>query len=315
MAGAYAHLTLVNLARDTRRLEAAGMPFGAIKAVGKYLAACELGSVSPDYPYLHFSSRVSKRWADLMHWKRTGEPIRHGVSLLRAMEGEAKSKALAWLLGYAAHVIADVTIHPVVELRVGPYAENALAHRVCELNQDAYIFRRLNLDEIGVSEHLDSGIGACCGTPGSGRLDAVIAQFWRAVLNHSHPAQYLLDKPDLDSWHTGFKFALDAAEEGHHLPKFARHVAVDCGLTYPPFGNVDHSYTRNLQTPDGAMDYDAVFDKALGNIVDIWTVIGKGVYDADSAYLSAIGDWDLDTGKDASGKYAFWSAPAAATQQ
>jgi hypothetical protein len=315
MAGAYAHLTLVNLARNSRRLEDAGMPLAAIKAVGKYLGACELGSVSPDYPYLHFRSKDSKRWADLMHWKKTGEPIRNGVSLLRQMEGEAKDKALAWLLGYAAHVIADVTIHPMVELRVGPYAENALAHRVCELNQDAYIFRRLNLDEIGASEHLDSGIGACCDTPGSARLDAAIAEFWRAVLNHSHPEEYLHNRPDIAAWHAGFRFALDVAEEGNRLPKFARHVAVDCGLTYPSYSDVDQSYIRNLPTPDGFMDYDAVFDKALGNIVDIWTLVGKGVYNADAAYLSAIGDWDLDTGKDATMKYAFWSAPAAGFPQ
>jgi hypothetical protein len=308
MAGAYAHLTLVNLARNTRRLEDAGMPFAAIRALGKYLGACELGAVSPDYPYLHFRSKDSKRWADLMHSSKTGEPIRTGVPRLREMAGEPKAKALAWLLGYASHLIADVTIHPVVELKVGPYAQNARAHRVCEMNQDAYIFPRLNLDEIGASEHLDSGIGACCDTPGSARMDASIAEFWRAVLNHSHPEEYVRNQPDIASWHAGFQFALDIAEEGNRLPKFARHVAVDCGLTYPAFGDVDQSYIQNLPTPNGAMHYDAVFDKALANIVDIWTLIGKAVYTDDSAYLSAIGDWDLDTGKDASGKYAFWPA-------
>jgi hypothetical protein len=306
MAGAYAHLTLVNLARNSRRLEHAGMPLPAIKAVGKHMAACELGAVSPDYPYLHFLSGDSRRWADLMHGNRTGEPIRHGVSLLRQMQGEARDKALAWLLGYASHATTDMTIHPMVELRVGPYTQNARAHRVCEMNQDAYIFPRLNLDEIGASEHLDSGIWACCDAPGSGRLDPVIAGFWRALLQHAHPQEYQRSSPDIAAWHSGFKYALDVAEEGKRLPKFARHVAVDCGLTYPAFGAVDHSYIRDLPTPHGAMDYDAVFDKALANVVAIWTLIGKGVFDADSAYLSAIGDWDLDTGKDASGKYVFW---------
>jgi hypothetical protein len=284
------------------------MPFAAIKALGKYRGGCELGAVSPDYPYLHFLEKDSKRWADLMHYVRTGEPIRAGVALLRAMDGEAQEMALAWLLGYAAHVAADVTIHPVVELRVGPYAQNSHAHRVCELNQDAYIFQRLNLDDIGASEHLDSGIWACCDTPGSGRLNPAIATFWRRVLNHTHPDEYLDNEPDIDAWHSGFKSAVDTVEEGRSLPRFARHLAVDCGLTYPSFGDVDLSYISGLSTPDGTMDYDAVFDKALANIIDIWTLIGKGVFNGDSAYLSAIGDWNLDTGRDANKKYAYWSA-------
>ena len=37
---------------------------------------------------------------------------------------DAQQKGLAWLLGYCAHVATDVTIHPVVEMKVGPYDEN-----------------------------------------------------------------------------------------------------------------------------------------------------------------------------------------------
>ena len=58
------------------------------------------------------------------------------------MEGEEKRKRLAWLFGYAAHVTMDVTIHPIVELKVGPYAENKRAHRVCEMHQDEQMARK-----------------------------------------------------------------------------------------------------------------------------------------------------------------------------
>jgi len=51
-------------------------------------------------------------------------------------------------------VVADVTIHPILELKVGSYAEHKMGHRTCEMHQDAYIFQRLNLGDVGLSEHL-----------------------------------------------------------------------------------------------------------------------------------------------------------------
>jgi hypothetical protein len=41
------------------------------------------------------------------------------------------------------------------------------------MHQDAYIFQRWNIGEIGVAEHLDSGIWGCCDRPGSGKLGAI----------------------------------------------------------------------------------------------------------------------------------------------
>ena len=75
-----------------------------------------------------------------MHYERTGDMVKAGIEFIRGLSGEEKRKALAWLFGYTAHVITDATIHPVVELKVGPYAENKTDHRICEMNQDAYIF-------------------------------------------------------------------------------------------------------------------------------------------------------------------------------
>jgi hypothetical protein len=275
MPGAYAHITLVNFAKEPERLEEAGIPIPAIKAVLEYFGFCELGAVSPDYPYLHFAHSDSKRWADVMHYERTGEPIKKGIEFVKDMSGTEQAKALAWLLGYAAHVVADVTIHPVVECRVGPYAANAKAHRICELNQDAYIFQRLNLSEIGLSEHLDSGIWGCCDTPNSGVLAPTIVRIWEKMLAFCHPAEYAANEPDISAWHAGFKVAVDAAEEGNRLPLFARHLAVNSGLTYPAVTDIDASYIIGIATPEGEMDYDMVFDRALKNVVSMWAMIGK----------------------------------------
>jgi hypothetical protein len=306
MPGAYAHITLVNLAKETRSLESAGVPIPAIRALLKHFGFCELGAVSPDYPYLHFGQDESKIWADLMHHVRTGTPQKRGIELARGLCGTAQEKVVAWLLGYAAHVVADVTIHPVLELRVGDYAGHATAHRICELNQDAYIFQRLGLDEVGMSEHLDTGIWGCCDPPHSGQLDHAIESAWKRMLSDCFPAAYALNEPDIDGWHAGFKRALDIAEEGNQLPLFARHLAVSCGLTFPAVANIDETYIHNLATPDGRMDYDELFDRTRAHVANMWAVIGKAVFESDTAYETAIGNWNLDTGRDEAGNFVYW---------
>lgn len=308
MPGAYAHITLVNLAKEPHRLETAGVPIPAIQAVLNHFGFCELGAVSPDYPYLHLAHPESKKWADLMHYVRTGEPLKRGIELARGLRGADQEKVVAWLFGYAAHVVADVTIHPVVELRVGAYASNAKAHRVCELNQDAYIFQRLDLDEVGRSEHLDSGIWDCCDSPDSGTLNAAVSTTWRQILSYCYPTEYADNEPDIDGWHAGFRRAVDdAAEEGNRMPLFARHLAVKCGLTYPAIADIDPSYIENLATPGGAtMHYDDLFDKAGRNVVAMWALIGRAVFEGDMAYQTEIGNWDLDTGKNAAKMFAYW---------
>lgn len=68
MPAAYAHLTLVNVLKERRNLEKIpGMPRPAVIAVGKYAKFCELGAVSPDYPYLALGDADAAKWADAMH--------------------------------------------------------------------------------------------------------------------------------------------------------------------------------------------------------------------------------------------------------
>jgi hypothetical protein len=306
MPGAYAHITIVNQARDSHRLETTGVPIPAILAVLRHFKFCELGAVSPDYPYLHLMHKGSKIWADLMHYERTGEPIKRGIELARALHGEDQEIVVAWLMGYAAHVVTDLTIHPVVELRVGAYAENSKAHRVCELHQDAYIFQRMNLDEVGRSEHLDTGIWGCCDAPGSGKLHRTVLSTWLQMLASCHPEQFAENEPEIDAWHAGFKMVVDKAEEGNHMPLLARHVAVSSGLTYPAIGDIDNSYITHLKTPSGSMHYDDLFDKALANVGAMWSLIGKSVFEGDQSYLSKIQNWNLDTGRNAGKMLAYW---------
>ena len=184
------------------------------------------------YPYLAISNRGAEAWADVMHSIHTLEMIQSGIKYIREISDEyARGKCIAWLLGYAAHVVADVTIHPIVELKVGPYEENKTAHRVCEMNQDAYIFMRLKLGAIGLSEHLDSGICACGNDVG--KLDSDIKSLWSAMLNDVYTSMVQHNPPDLDGWHSGFKAVVDnIAEEGYRFIQIGRASCRERGCLY-----------------------------------------------------------------------------------
>ena len=309
MPGAYAHITLVNILKETPRLEAIpGFPRAAIPAVLDYFKFCELGAVSPDYPYLALGDKDSAKWADAMHYTQTGQMIHAGIRRVRTMQGETQNKCLAWLLGYSAHVTTDVTIHPVVELKVGSYHGHEKEHRICEMHQDAHIFHRLNLGEIGLSEHLDSGISACCETTNKNKMDQDIARLWDEMLRDVHPADYQSNRPDIHKWHKGFRFVVDKiGEEGNKLMPIARHVAVGLGLTYPARNEIDKQFVENLKVPNGRLHYDVIFDNAIKNVGNVWQMVASGVITRDENYAGKISAWNLDTGRDDKDKLVFWS--------
>jgi hypothetical protein len=310
MPGAYAHITLVNHLKLPHILESIpGFHVDGAIALMDHFKFCELGAVSPDYPYLVPMDKQACEWADAMHYTNTGDMIQSGIRILSQMErGADWNKAFAWLCGYAAHVGTDMTIHPVVELKVGPYAQNKTAHRVCEMHQDAFIFQRLDIGSIGLAEYLDSGIGRCCAASDSGRLEPAIAALWSAMLGECHPAACLSNPPDMDRWHKAFRLVVDkVAEEGGKLSPYARHLAVDCGMTYPETNKIDHSYITALATPGGRMNYDAIFDRAVINVKAIWSLIWSGVFAGNTDYRTRLGKWNLDTGRDDNKQLVFWS--------
>jgi hypothetical protein len=262
--------------------------------------------VSPDYPYLAIGDKEANAWADTMHYERTGEMIRAGVQRVAAMQGSARSKCLAWLLGFASHVVGDVTIHPVVQMKVGPYAENKEAHRLCEMHQDAYIFQRLNAGGIEAAEYLKSGIVRCSSGEG---LDSEVHGLWGGLLEEVHPTFVTANPPDIDKWHRCFVTIVDGVDDWSRLPKWARHVTSDCGLTYPRYEEVKRMFVTQLKAPGETrpLSYDQVFDRAAANVRAAWLTIASGVYDGGTAYASAIRDWNLDTGEELpGGKLTYW---------
>lgn len=311
MPGAYAHMTVVNIAKEVEKLEKLeGFPLSAISAVLKYFKYCELGCVSPDYPYLCVGDSNAARWADLMHYENTGSMIHKGIEFIRdTLSGDEQQKAFSWLLGYVAHVVTDVTIHPIVQLKVGDYAENKTAHRRCEMNQDAYIFQKLNLGGIGISEHLDSGIKMCSDEADAKKIDPIILSAWQFMLSHSHNDEFTRNPTNIDKWHEKFGDIVDNyGEEGNHLFPLARHVAVDAGLTYPNQDEIDKQYIENLASPEGTKSYDEIFEHAVQNVRKIWNVVAQGVFSNDESYQTMIANWNLDTGKDMNDKFVMWRA-------
>jgi len=310
MPGAYAHITAVNVVKDLLEAQAdfprEGLPI--VFGWGKY---SELGAVSPDYPYLDVSNRRrAGAWADAMHWNRTGDRIKRGINVLSRMSpGDPRDKSLAWLLGFTAHVLMDVTVHPVVGLKVGPYELNKKAHRTCEMNQDTYIFeKRMNLG-LHYANHLKSGICKCSDPENKDRLDPDIYYVWNEMFQNVDMDLYVTNQPEMDSWHDCFEEIVGRIAESH-LVALARHIAPALldGNVYPLIDEVDRQYIDNLEVPGaGRMSYDAIFDKGCANVAQGWAVVASDVLTGSRRADDFLKNWNLDTGEDENGVLTFWS--------
>lgn len=302
MPGAFAHITAANLATENNALMAMDIPTKAKLILSTKQKYVELGCVSPDYPYLAVGQSEQNKWADFMHYERTGDVIKAAVTYCQTLEGEAQEKCFAWLCGYMSHVAADITIHPVVELKVGPYEQNQTAHRDCEMHQDSFIWERLNLGEIGHADRVKLNIGSCKNSDGT--FDSDIQGIWTHILALVH-ADYASEvAPDFEAWHKGFGLVVDTVEEGYRLFPFARHVAAGSGLFYPRPDEVNSDYIMNLTTPHTPMHYNEIFDKAVANIKFYIAIIAHAVFE--NKACEEIKNWNLDTGKDELGRLTAW---------
>jgi hypothetical protein len=304
MPGGYAHLYLVNKITDRIGL----LPGLLQHSFTKYFHFCELGSVSPDMPYLALGQSGQQAWADTMHYERTFGLVKVASREVSKLAGEMQLKCIAWLLGYSSHLVMDGTVHPVVELKVGPYAQNKTAHRRCELNQDAYIFPKLGYGQPGEAEVMDSGLKLCHDPGNPEALDKDLLQLWQGILQKVHPAQFNRDRPDPDLWFRKYVKMMDkVVEEGYRLIPLARHIMVDLlAATLPDMVDAEKEFYENLKTPEGLRDYEQVIDLALSNLMKAWEAIGADVVNHLNHQLAAIPDFNLDTGKDAAGVLYWW---------
>lgn len=303
MPGAYAHIAIANDAQ--KAAQTVGLRDETLMALGLYLKYVELGAVSPDYPYLALGGDQAK-WADAMHYTSNATLLRTGVAQISKLSAKSQPKATAWLLGLAAHMTTDMTIHPVVELRVGPYAENKGEHRRCEMHQDAFIFPRiLDVGDTGLSQHLKSGIATCTDPDDEDALDSEICAVWLAMLKEANPDED--GSPDFHAWHGGFTGVLAAMANTNQFMPFARHVCTGLNLAYPLVKDIDRTFLEQLQTPEGLMDYTSIYARARSNVLAVWKGVDDALIHGRSDDLDQLEDWNLDTGRSVqTGKLVFW---------
>lgn len=309
MPAAFAHITAVNLATDTNHLNHFDLHPEAYDALLEYFEYCELGSVSPDYPYLSFTKSNTK-WADHMHTgMRTVYMFESGVRAIRAIaDPQEKKKAFAWFCGFVSHIIADMVLHPVIELKVGPYEQNKSAHRECELHQDVYIYQRLGIGPMGVGEKLHAGIETCCDPEDEEKIDPVIARVWELILNAVSPSESF-DRSMINTWHKGFIKTVSLIEETDKLLPLSRHLLSDAlNVVYPLIEDLDKQFINKLLTPSKIrMDYDILFDMAIQKIGEGWHLLADAVYGELDTTAIKLAGWNLDTGRDTANQLVYWA--------
>lgn len=307
MSGGYTHITLAQLAIEEARNRREGLLHDdAKKALGKWKKYCIVGAVAPDYPYLDVLDSHSAAWADAMHKGHAVELLRHGVLTIRDIsDANIRQKCMAWLFGFAAHVATDGTIHPVVNLKVGPYEDNKTNHRRCEMSQDVYAHARLNLGAVEFNHQISTNIDDTSDVNDRDRMDPDIAQLWESMLvsvySGSDPQ---LQPPKVHDWHGAMRRMVKLGESGNVLFAFARHVAANQGLVYPEIP--ESTYIKGLETPNGVgMDFEEIFQKAFNNILELWGWLALALEKRESP-LDQLASWSLDTGIDENGRMVYW---------
>jgi len=310
MAGTFTHWMVVDeiLNRHGGSL-AADDYFRTISNLGPFVY---LGAVGPDYPYLSelLSGYVKVHsWADRMHYENTGKFVQVGIQNLPRGNANAFNVCMAWLCGFASHLVVDSVVHPVVLATVGPYIFNSTEHRHCELSQDSYIFHEIKHLEIRHSDYA-AFLKMCSDPYDDDKIHPYLRDYWIKTLRAAHPgAAKHFDDIDPDTWHEKFMSRVAFAE--NPWPIF-RHFAVENDLAYRNTDELTDEERRRfidrVTVPNGAeVDFKRdVFDKAVAEVIVAWQSLFTDIRNnAPVKPASYFREWNLDTGVDEGNVY-FW---------
>jgi hypothetical protein len=327
MAGTFAHIALVDLlCQDGDTLDGIATLTPTMKrALMQFNNFCELGAISPDAPYLKLLNKDAAAWANVMHYWKTADFIRRAIPYVNTLDFRTTDtqRCFAWLFGFTAHLVTDFTVHPIINRRVGPYEQNKLQHRLCELNEDVYIFNQLGFGDISTAEFLKSdsgGIGSCADQTDDDKLDPAVRKLWCRCLAGDPLADIKMKdglpapkkSPDPDTWFEDYVTMIDKfAEEGNRFPWLCREIVEAKGMVYPELNEVDQSFIQNLKLPDGTTaNYDQVFERARQNVITTWRDLGNALDNGDAS-LFTLPNGDLDTGlADDTQQSIFWGTLA-----
>lgn len=309
MPGTFAHFVVVHEA-----VVAISKAYRQVAiAVKKFNPFTLLGANSPDFPLLDFPVMLfSKKWENLLHASTAGAIIDPAISLLRTMSGDQRQICLAWFCGYLSHMVADATIHPVVNLRVGPYDGNETAHQTCEIHQDAHVFSRLGIGLIKKAEYMQNVVETCSSLTNRLALRREVHEFWDAVTQSAFPGEPV---PNFHRWFDAYTGIVDnLAEEdrqkGSCWPSLLRPVAQVLGkahLLHIDPEQIDSSFIDALPAPYGQkLSYDVIFDRAVRNTVAVWQIVDTSLSTGGPLPhpLSAL--WNLNTGMINETEFLYW---------
>jgi len=300
MAGTYAHIILADTLCHNESLSRK-FPTAIRQALKNHRPFCKFGAIGPDCPYV-VGSTGATQFANFMHYLRTADFVRYAIPKIYEMNfGSSDARAcIAWIFGYTAHLVTDMTMHPVISRKFGAYsasARNRKKHRLCELNQDVYITNeRLGVEVVGSNFMRISEFGACA-APGNRRhLHPAIKRLWAYILDQyprSETKKYVrLPKQSLqlDVWYATYMNIFDnVVTKGNG---FLKHL----GLGYPRLAEVDRVYIEGLPTADGStVGYDYLFEKALENVAASWLELSAAL-DVGNKELFTLKNGNLDTG-------------------
>lgn len=280
--------------------------------LNKYYQFLFLGAESPDLAYLSIGVG-GNYWADGMHYEKTNGQVISGFEALQTLWRDrtpADEAKCAWLLGYVSHMVADATVHPIINGIVGPYQEskeNQENHRICEMTMDSLIFQELMQGEIRYAEF--SGALKFCRE--SEHFEELM-EFWRTQLSGNYAAMDHDPHPSL--WFKTYTDAIDAAEGGKVTAIF-RHLGLGGNYYYRTTEEIKtdwpdeyRKYYLEVKSPGGVGPFRSVgFDTAVTNVANIWKPLYEGLSDPSPDISKLVNNWDLDTGEDMeTGIVTFW---------
>ncbi len=310
MAGTYAHIILASsLGQDTSLLNEFPASIRlALKNCGPF---CKLGSVGPDCPYV-VGTTGATGYANVMHYARTADFVRIAIPRIYSMNFALTDTraCLAWIFGYTAHLVMDLTFHPVISRKFGAYAasaQNRKKHRLCELHQDVFLFHeRFGLEIVG-SDFLKFSRFAQCSQDGNiHKLSRPIRDLWTYCLEQQPreatkpyvrlPKESL--KPDV--WYATFVNVFqNVVTKGNTFLQ-------GLGFGYPRLRDLDRAYTESLPSASGSkISYTELFNLAANNARVYWRQLALAL-DNNQPESFTLQNGSLDTGlADSTGRPVF----------
>lgn len=172
----------------------------------------QLGAMAPDLPYSQQAKWIfgkeEAHLADKFHYEKTTEIPIKAFEYIKSLNGENREKALAFFLGFAAHIVADGIIHPYVRDKVGDYEKHKNEHRELEMRLDVFFVDRLtnglNLNDTNIHDVITDPL-----------VDfKTISELFSKLVNEVYGAK--IDAEDVIGWVKDMRLVFELAESSNN---------------------------------------------------------------------------------------------------